>query len=77
MSKDSHLSARWSRGLSRAEAAEYVGVGTTAFSDMVRNGEMPKPIKFRSRLVWDIRSLDDVFDSVRPAVQPSEVNEWD
>lgn len=77
MPKDPQILARWSRGLPRAEAAEYMGLGITTFSAMVRSGELPMPVKFRSKDVWDIRSLDDVFDSVRPAVPPLEVNTWD
>lgn len=31
------------RGLSREEAAMYVGVGSTKFDEMVNDGRMPKP----------------------------------
>jgi predicted DNA-binding transcriptional regulator AlpA len=71
-----HLAA-WPRGLSRALAAQYIGLGVTTFADMVRNGELPKPIKFRGRHVWDRCSLDACFDSALPNVQPLEPNTWD
>ena len=33
------------RGLSRAEAAHYVGVGTSKFDEMVKDGRMPNGYK--------------------------------
>ena len=33
------------RGLSRVEAAEYIGVGASKFDAMVSDGRMPKPKK--------------------------------
>lgn len=62
------------RGLSREQAATYVGVGTTKFDEMVRDGEMPKPRRAGGRLLWDIRELDLAFDNL-----PKDVaeNPWD
>jgi excisionase family DNA binding protein len=41
------------RGLSRDEAARYVGVGTTKFDEMVADGRMPRPKKVDGRVIWD------------------------
>src|SRR5215475_14227879 len=41
------------RGLSREEAARYVGVGTTKFDELVKDGRMPKPKRIDGRVVWD------------------------
>lgn len=49
------------RGLSRAEAAEYIGVSTTTFDLMVRDGRMPKAKRIGSRTVWDRLQLDKHF----------------
>lgn len=49
------------RGLSRGEAAEYIGVSPTLFDTMVKSGQMPRPVKAMSRVIWDIRALDDAF----------------
>ena len=38
------------RGLSREEAARYVGVGTTTFDGLVQDGRMPKPFRIGSLL---------------------------
>ncbi|HVW91451.1 MAG TPA: hypothetical protein VHB74_02470 [Devosia sp.] len=60
------------RGLHRIEAAVYVGVSTTKFDEMVENRTMPEPIHIGSRLVWDIRKLDDAFD----ALSFDEIDTW-
>jgi len=53
------------RGLSRKEAANYIGVSPSLFDEMVRDGRMPRPIRINSRTVWDIRELDDAFDGLK------------
>lgn len=52
------------RGLSREEAAMYVGVGATKFDEMVSDGRMPKPKKVDARKVWDVRKLDMAFEAL-------------
>jgi predicted DNA-binding transcriptional regulator AlpA len=64
------------RGLSREQAAAYVGVGLTKFDAMVEDGRMPKPKRVDRRKVWDIRALDLAFDDL-PGDDASETNEWD
>jgi hypothetical protein len=49
------------RGLSRLQAAEYVGVGPTKFDEMVADGRMPKPKRIDTRTVWDRDKLDLAF----------------
>lgn len=46
------------RGLSREEAARYIGVGVTLFDEMVADGRMPKPKRANSRTLWDRFALD-------------------
>lgn len=52
------------RGLSREEAAMYVGVSATKFDAMVDDGRMPKPKRADGRKLWDIRKLDVAFDAL-------------
>lgn len=61
------------RGLSRTQAATYVGVGATKFDEMVSDGRMPPPKRIDGRVVWDIRALDLAFDNLpdNPAVEDS------
>lgn len=49
------------RGLSRVEAAGYIGVSPTLFDTLIKAKQMPKPVRAMSRVIWDIRALDDAF----------------
>ena len=62
------------RGMSRTEAAVYVGISPSLFDQMIKDGRMPKPIHINSRTVWDVRDLDDAFDALKDE-PPS--NPWD
>lgn len=64
------------RGLRRPEAALYVGVSESKFSDLVRDGLMPQPIKVAGCTIWDVRALDFAFDRLS-AQHGEEANEWD
>ncbi|SIN98936.1 helix-turn-helix transcriptional regulator [Vannielia litorea] len=64
------------RGLSRVEAAAYIGVGASKFDALVTDGRMPKPKKIDGRRVWDVRSLDRFFDAL-PGGDDSDHNPWD
>jgi predicted DNA-binding transcriptional regulator AlpA len=63
------------RGLSRAQAAEYIGVGVTKFDEMVGDGRMPKPKRIDGRVVWDRIKLDEAFAALDD--EPGPMNEWD
>jgi hypothetical protein len=39
-------------------AAAYVGVGTTLFDLLVKDGRMPRPKRVNSRRLWDRQELD-------------------
>lgn len=52
------------RGLSREEAAMYVGIGATKFDELVNGGRMPKPKRIDGRKVWDVRKLDVAFEAL-------------
>jgi predicted DNA-binding transcriptional regulator AlpA len=62
------------RGLSRTEAAAYVGVSPSLFDAMVKDGRMPRPKRINSRTVWDRHLLDQAFE----ALDDHEIqNPWD
>lgn len=52
------------RGMSRGEAARYIGVGTTKFDEMVADKRMPKPKRIDGRTVWDRIQLDAAFSDL-------------
>ena len=64
------------RGLSRVEAAEYVGIGTTKFDALVRDGRMPEPKRIDGRTIWDRIAVDRAFDGLDAPGQ-ADANPWD
>ncbi len=56
------------RGLSRTEAAAYIGVSPTLFDEMVRDGRMPRPKQVNARTVWDRRRIDLAFDALEEQI---------
>ena len=63
------------RGLSRVEAAGYVGVSPTTFDRLVSEAKMPKPKRIYARLIWDVRQLDAAFECLDNGAPDS--NPWD
>lgn len=62
------------RGLSRVEAAHYIGVGTSKFDEMVKDGRMPHPVRIDGRVIWDRCKLDLAFEDL---TVDGAVNPWD
>lgn len=52
------------RGLSRDEAARYIGVGNTKFDEMVADGRMPRPKRVDGRVIWDRLKLEAAFSDL-------------
>ena len=52
------------RGLSREEAAAYIGVSPSKFDELVRDKRMPAPKRIDRRTVWDRRRLDAAFEAL-------------
>lgn len=63
------------RGLSRTQAAEYIGVGCTKFDELVANGRMPRAKRIDGRTVWDRVALDEAFAALDD--DGVAANEWD
>jgi predicted DNA-binding transcriptional regulator AlpA len=64
------------RGLSRDEAAMYVGISAAKFDELIRDGRMPSPVKIDRRKVWDIRALDLAFDELSTETG-TQATSWD
>ena len=64
------------RGLSRDEAAAYIGISPTKFDEMVADGRMPTPKRIDARRVWDVHQLDSFFDKL-PGSETVTDNPWD
>jgi hypothetical protein len=64
------------RGLSRDEAAMYVGVSVSKFDELVRLKRMPGARLIDARKVWDVRALDVAFDAL-PCEDGPQGTSWD
>lgn len=64
------------RGLSRAAAAAYIGVGVSKFDQMVADDRMPKPKLVNRRKVWDRHQLDAAFADLPEAGQTEPSSPW-
>jgi hypothetical protein len=64
------------RGLSREEAAIFVGISPTKFDELVRDGRMPSPKRIDGRRLWDIRELDMAFDALPSENRASQGTTW-
>jgi hypothetical protein len=65
------------RGLSRVEAAAYVGVSPSLFDEMVVDRRMPGPKLINSRVVWDRLKLDEAFTALPDRDGEEPGNPWD
>ena len=63
------------RGLSRCEAAAYIGISTTLFDRLVQEGRMPRPKRIGARTIWDRQALDLAFASIPDG--SNDGNPWD
>ena len=63
-------------GLSRVQSAAFVGVGTTKFDEMVKDGRMPKPKRVDDRNIWCRLALAEAFAAL-PSDDDVDANPWD
>ena len=61
-------------GISRVEAAAFIGVSASKFDEMVKDGRMPGPKKIDGRTVWSVRKLTLAFEALP---DDQERNGWD
>ena len=64
------------RGLSRVQAAAYIGVSPSLFDEMVKDGRMPKPTRINARTVWDRVKLDEAFAALSDSGKDGD-DAWD
>ena len=64
------------RGLSREQAAAYVGISPSFFDMLVKDGRMPGPTRMNSRTVWDRLKLDTAFEALANTDDTSTDDEW-
>ena len=64
--------ATWPRGLSRVQAAAYVGIVPSFFDKQVADGMLPKPARMGKRKLWDRLKLDSALDRIFDGATPEE-----
>ena len=65
------------RLLTREQAAAYCGLSVHGFSEWVKTGRLPGPI--RGTIRWDRKAIDAALDQasgLQATLQPSPLEEW-
>jgi hypothetical protein len=65
------------RGLSRVQAAAYIGMSPSLFDKLVGDGRMPCPKAVNSRVIWDRLKLDEAFEALPDRDGEEPDNPWD
>ena len=63
-------------GLSREEAAQHIGIGTTLFDKMVADGRMPPPKCINTRRVWNRIAVEQAFAELPDDGPVKDDNPW-
>ena len=64
------------RGLSREQAAAYVGISPSLFDMLISDGRMPGPKRINARVVWDRVKLDLAFEALAGGEEASAGSDW-
>ena len=64
MTKRSDLYSYPPRGLSREDAARWIGISPSKFDEMRKDGRIGPAKVIDGRKVWDIRELNQAFDAL-------------
>jgi hypothetical protein len=63
------------RGLSRVEAARYLGISPSKFDELRKDGRVGPARLIDGRKVWDVRDLDVAFEAL-PMEATEEEEDW-
>ena len=63
------------RGLSRVEAAMYLGISPSKFDEMRKDGRVGPAKVIDGRKIFDVRTLDENFDAL-PDENHDEAEDW-
>jgi predicted DNA-binding transcriptional regulator AlpA len=64
------------RGLSREQAAAYVGISPSLFDMLVKDGRMPGPKRINSRVIWDRLKLEAAFEALADTEDGDTDAQW-
>jgi len=61
------------RGLSRVEAAMYMGISPSKFDELRKDGRVGPARLIDGRKIWDVRDLDLAFEALpMESIEPAE-----
>ncbi|HYK48498.1 MAG TPA: helix-turn-helix domain-containing protein [Terriglobales bacterium] len=63
------------RGLSRVEAAQYLGISPSKFDELRHSGQIGPAKIIGSRLLFDVYLLDEFFDNL-PTEKNDDASDW-
>jgi excisionase family DNA binding protein len=63
------------RGLSRVEAAQYLGISPSKFDELRHSGQIGPAKIIGSRLLFDVYLLDEYFDAL-PDENHNDASDW-
>jgi hypothetical protein len=63
------------RGLSRVEAAHYLGISPSKFDELRKDGRVGPARLIDGRKVWDVHDLDSAFEAL-PLEANEEAEDW-
>jgi len=63
------------RGLTRVEAADYIGISPSKFDELRKDGRIGPARVIDGRKVWDVRDLDSAFEAL--PLENDEAEDWD
>ena len=63
------------RGLSRVEAAMYLGISPSKFDELRHSGQIGSAKIIGSRLLFDVYLLDEFFDAL-PSENHNDAEDW-
>jgi excisionase family DNA binding protein len=63
------------RGLSRKEAADYIGISPSKFEELRKAGRIPSPKVLDSRLIFTVERLDEFLDAL-PDENQTNSDDW-
>lgn len=64
------------RGLNREQSAAYIGISTSLFDQMVKDGTMPKAKRAHARTLWDRMALDRAFSRLPGGDETDDADDW-
>jgi predicted DNA-binding transcriptional regulator AlpA len=64
------------RGMSRQEAARWIGVSPSKFEQLVKDGRMPRPKIIDARVIWDRYQLDAAMDELPDRDRAANDDDW-